>query len=430
MRAKLPAFVAALVLVVGAAVAGAVYVNHRSAAPEPGAVVWADEFDGSAGSAADPSRWRHDVGGSGWGNEELQYYTDGSANAALDGSGHLVITARPEAPAGSSCWYGTCRYSSARLLTAGAFSHQYGRFEARMKVPAGTGTWPAFWMLGDNIAVNPWPASGEIDVMEHVGTEPAVVKGSMHGPGFSATDSLNRDVRLRGGGDFADDFHTFAVDWTPDSVTWYLDGRRYSQFTRDDVPQGGWVFDRPFFLLVNLAIGGIWPGEPDPSTPFPAELVVDYVRVYELPGVQSVSGAPPVTPGGAPGPGDSGRVVGYAGKCLDVEGGSAVAGAALHMWDCHDGVATQTWTVGDDGTLRNGGLCMSVPDGSTDGVGLVLEVCDNRATQKFAVNDAGDLSLSGTPRCGDVSGWSTQNGTAVQLWECAGSPNQKWVFRA
>src|SRR6266542_3268035 len=148
----------------------------RPAAVGAAALTWSDDFDGPAGSAPDPSRWRHDIGGGGWGNQELEYYTNSTRNAALDGNGQLVITARRENPAGFGCWYGSCQYTSARLLTAGTFSQQYGRFEARIKIPRGQGMWPAFWMLGTNIGTVGWPSSGEIDVMENIGREPGTIR--------------------------------------------------------------------------------------------------------------------------------------------------------------------------------------------------------------------------------------------------------------
>ena len=191
-------------------------------APAAGALTWADDFDGPAGSAPNGARWRHDIGGSGWGNQELEYYTDSTRNAALDGNGHLVITARKENPGGFGCWYGSCQYTSARLLTAGTFSQQYGRFEARIQIPRGQGMWPAFWMLGDNIGSVGWPNSGEIDVMENIGREPATIHGTLHGPGYSGGAGLSGGFTL-GGGAFADGFHTFAVDWDPTGISFSVD---------------------------------------------------------------------------------------------------------------------------------------------------------------------------------------------------------------
>ena len=244
-------------------------------------LAWSDEFDGTAGSAPDPTRWVADTGGAGWGNQEREYYTAGAENAALDGSGHLVITAR-ELPASTSyrCWYGTCRYSSARLKTKGKLEQQLGRFEARIRIPRGQGIWPAFWMLGANIDEVGWPRCGEIDIMENIGKEPRLVHGTLHGPGFSGAAGIGGSYSLATG-DFADDFHLFAVEWLPGEIRWLVDGREYRRTSITQLPTGAtWVFDRPFFMLLNLAVGGNWPGDPDATTTFPQQMVVDYVRVY------------------------------------------------------------------------------------------------------------------------------------------------------
>lgn len=239
--------------------------------------VWSDEFTGPASTPPDSTRWHHDTGGTGWGNNELEYYTDGTANAALDGNGHLVITALPNA-SGRDCWYGPCRYTSARLTTQQKFSRVYGRFEARIKLPVGQGIWPAFWLLGDNIDDVGYPESGEIDVMEYLGDQPHTIHGSLHGPGY---DDVN-DYVVPGARTLADDFHLFAIDWSKNAVDFSVDGIVYETLHRRDAGEG-WVFDHPFFVLLNVAVGGDWPGSPDDSTPFPARMVVDYVRVYALP---------------------------------------------------------------------------------------------------------------------------------------------------
>jgi beta-glucanase (GH16 family) len=254
--------------------------TSATASPVAGAPVWSDEFDGPAGSAPDSRRWAHNTGGTGWGNEELEYYTDSSTNAALDGAGNLVITARRGNPADYSCHYGTCEYTSARLLTAERFSQTYGRFEARLKLPRGRGLWPAFWLLSDGSRQTAAARGGEIDVMENVGSEPGTVHGSLHGPGYSADRGLTSPFTLRDKTALADDFHVFAVDWTPTAITWLVDGRSYSRKTPADVRGHEWVFDQPFFLILNLAVGGDWPGPPAATTTFPQSMIVDYVRVY------------------------------------------------------------------------------------------------------------------------------------------------------
>jgi beta-glucanase (GH16 family) len=242
-------------------------------------LAFADEFDGPAGTPPDPGRWTHEVNGSGGGNNELQYYTDSTSNAALDGQGNLVITARKENPANYQCWYGTCEYTSARLNTASTFTQAYGHFEARVKVPRGNGMWPAFWMLGDNFGDVGWPNCGEIDILENIGREPSTVHGSLHGPGYSGGNPITGSFTLPNGEVFADNFHTFAVDWSPDQISWSVDGAVYQTHTPADTNGNPWVFDHPFFLILNVAVGGNWPGPPDDSTQFPQQMLVDYVRV-------------------------------------------------------------------------------------------------------------------------------------------------------
>ncbi|MET0645168.1 MAG: glycoside hydrolase family 16 protein [Pyrinomonadaceae bacterium] len=246
-------------------------------------LAWSDEFNGPAGSAVDGTKWVLEVGNgsNGWGNRERQYYTNTTKNAAMDGAGNLVITAYRESPGKKyRCWYGECQYTSARLKTQGKFTQAYGRFEARIRVPYGQGIWPAFWMLGNNIQTAGWPACGELDIMEHIGREPHNVYGTIHGPGYSGAAGIGAPYALTSGR-FTDAFHVFAVEWEPNRIRWYVDGTLYQTRTPTDLPPGSaWVFDHPFFMLLNLAVGGSWPGDPDTTTVFPQKLSVDYVRVY------------------------------------------------------------------------------------------------------------------------------------------------------
>ncbi|WP_070010569.1 glycoside hydrolase family 16 protein [Streptomyces abyssalis] len=239
---------------------------------------FSDNFDGPAGSAVDGSKWTLETGDN-VNNHERQYYTSGTDNAALDGNGNLVITAKKENPGNYSCWYGPCEYTSARLNTASKFTTTYGHAEARMKVPQGQGMWPAFWMLGEDIGSTGWPGCGEIDIMENIGSEPSTVHGTIHGPGYSGGEGIGAGYSLPNGQKFSDDFHTFAVDWSPEKITWSVDGNTYQTRTPADLGGDRWVFDHPFFMILNLAVGGYWPGDPDGSTTFPQQLVVDYVRV-------------------------------------------------------------------------------------------------------------------------------------------------------
>ncbi len=241
--------------------------------------VWIEDFNGAASTAPDPAKWSYDIGGGGWGNSELQYYTNSNRNVAMDGAGNLVITARKEST-GLSCWYGACTHTSGRILTSGKFTQKYGRIEARLKVPSGRGLWPAFWMLGDDIGSVGWPNSGEIDIMEILGHETNKTYGTIHGPGYSGAASVGTPYVLPSG-NFASDFHTFTVDWAPDSIKWYVDGVHFATKTPADIGGNKWVFDHPFFIILNLAVGGNWPGSPDASTPFPAQYVIDYVATYQ-----------------------------------------------------------------------------------------------------------------------------------------------------
>ncbi len=239
-------------------------------------LVWADEFDGPAGQAPDASKWGHDTGGSGWGNGQLEYDSDRPQNAALDGQGHLAITALNDG-------YGGRSYSSARLNTSGKFSHGPGRFEARLKLPPGRGLWPAFWLLGDNFGSSGWPACGEIDIMEYRGQEPTLAHGSVHGPGYSGGNAITAAHGLPGNAGFDGDFHVFSVDWTGTRIDFRVDDTVYQSIDPARLPPGGrWVFDHPFIVILDLAVGGGFIGPPDATTPFPAVMLVDYVRVYEL----------------------------------------------------------------------------------------------------------------------------------------------------
>jgi beta-glucanase (GH16 family) len=259
-------------------------LSGGGAPPAPSAIkswtlVWSDEFNGADGSAPDASRWAYDTGGKGWGNNELECYTHRVQNAQIQG-GHLVITAQRE---NITCSDGvSSKYTSARLKTQGLFSQAYGRFEARIKIPKGQGMWPALWMLGNNITTAGWPACGEIDIMENIGKEPGTVHGSLHGPSTtSPTSDATSTFALPAGQNLADAFHLYAVEWEPGVVRFYVDTNLYATFTPSRWPAGGsWVFDHPFFLLLNVAVGGNWPGSPDSTTVFPQQMLVDYVRVY------------------------------------------------------------------------------------------------------------------------------------------------------
>jgi beta-glucanase (GH16 family) len=240
-------------------------------------ITWDDEFDGQRGSSPDKSHWVAETGGNSWGNQELQYYTPRRENLRQQ-DGHLVMEAAKEEFTGSD---GVKRhYTSARIMTQGRFSQTYGRFEARIKIPFGQGMWPAFWLLGDDFSKVGWPACGEIDIMENSGAQRSTIHSSLHGPGYADTEAITSSYTLPKGG-FSDDFHVFAVEWAPEVIRFYVDDQLYGTRTPADLPKGSrWVFDHPFFLVLNLAVGGNFPGRPDSSTVFPQRMLVDYVRVY------------------------------------------------------------------------------------------------------------------------------------------------------
>lgn len=236
--------------------------------PQGWKLAWHDEFDSDT---IDRASWTFDSGGGGWGNGEAEFYTSRPENARVE-HGMLVIEARQERYEGSY-------YTSARLKTQGLRSFQYGRIEARLKVPAGAGLWPAFWMLGAGFDGTNWPDCGEIDIMEYIGKEPDLIMGTAHGPGYSGALGLSKWNRQKG--NIADEFHTYAVDWKPGQITWYYDGAAYFTVTQADVGERKWVFDQPFFIILNLAVGGQLAGMISPQTTFPAQLQVDYVRVFQ-----------------------------------------------------------------------------------------------------------------------------------------------------
>ncbi|WP_432940047.1 ricin-type beta-trefoil lectin domain protein [Kribbella sp. CA-253562] len=377
------------------------------AAAAVGPVVWSDEFNAAAGTPPDQNKWRYDIGGSGWGNNERQYYTNSTRNSAHDGNGNLVITARRES-GGFQCHYGPCEYTSARLLTASTFTRTYGRFEARMKLPRTQGLWPAFWMLGTGN--NGWPGNGEIDIMENIGKEPSNSYGTLHGPGYFGGEAISSRYTLPNGQQFADGFHTFTVDWEPNVVTWYVDGIQFARKTPADLGGDPWVFDHPFFMIMNVAVGGYWPGYPDATTVMPQTMTVDWVRVSSL------------TSGG----GTGGQITGLAGKCLDVAGANAADGTTVQLYDCN-GTDAQKWTRPGDGTIRALGKCLDVANaGTADGTRVQIATCNGNAAQQWTYSGARDLVNPRANKCLDVTGNNSANATPTQIWTCTGGANQKW----
>lgn len=271
LRWFLPSFLLLLQLALPAAVSVPVVIAADAGAngveKEGYELIWQDEFDGVA---IDPANWTFDLGAGGWGNGESQYYTDRSENAAVLG-GMLVISALQEKYDGSY-------FTSARLKTEGLRAFRYGWIEARVKVPEGKGMWPAVWLLGTDFNRIGWPECGEIDIMEYIGKEPDLIMGTAHGPGYSGPLGFSRWNRREF--NIADEFHTYAIDWTADRIDWYFDGEHYYTFQKEDIGEREWVFNRPFFILLNLAIGGQLPGPVGLDVTFPKQYFIDYVRVY------------------------------------------------------------------------------------------------------------------------------------------------------
>lgn len=234
-------------------------------------LVMSDEFD--VDGAPNPSLWSYNIGtgNNGWGNNELQYYTDRSQNIKVE-NGMLKITAIKELYMGSN-------YTSARILTKGKYEKKYGRIEARIKMPWGKGIWPAFWMLGSNSNTVIWPQCGEIDIVEYLGSNPTKIFGTVHGPGYSGGESISKGYTLPNSR-FDTDFHVFGIEWDENYINYYVDNVLYNQITPADVP-GEWVFNEPFYIILNMAVGGNLPGTPNSETSFPQTMLVDYVRIYE-----------------------------------------------------------------------------------------------------------------------------------------------------
>ncbi|MCA9970052.1 MAG: family 16 glycosylhydrolase [Anaerolineales bacterium] len=256
--------------------------------PADWTLVWSDEFDDPAGSPPNPNVWQHELGDGtlngipGWGNSESQYYTNSLDNAATDGSGNLVISVRQVNTATTNlvCWYGPCEYTSARLISKERLAFEYGRIEARIQVPpGGPGLWPAFWMLGTDIDQVGWPQTGEIDIMEYVSRIPTEIFGTIHGPGYSGGNAFGNTYDF--GAPVSQSYHTIAVEWGPDEIHWFVDGINFHNAVPADVAPNEWVYNHPFFLLLNVAIGGNFGGSIDPNISFPQSMLVDYVRVYQ-----------------------------------------------------------------------------------------------------------------------------------------------------
>lgn len=241
-------------------------------------LVWSDEFDYTG--LPDSKKWDYDVGGEGWGNKELEFYTASRKENARVENGHLIIEARKEA------WDGR-EYTSARLVSRGKGDWTYGRFEVSAKLPSGRGTWPAIWMLPTGWTYGGWPKSGEIDIMEHVGFDPDVVHASVHTSAYNHTINTQKTAQIKVPTSRSK-FNVYAVEWTPEEIRGFVNDQHYFTFRNERLTNPAtdyrqWPFDKSFHLLLNLAVGGTWGGQQglDPSI-WPQRLEIDYVRVYQL----------------------------------------------------------------------------------------------------------------------------------------------------
>ncbi|GCE75690.1 glycoside hydrolase family 16 protein [Cellulomonas biazotea] len=402
-----------------AALLASALVATAPAAPANAAVgdiIWAQEFNGASGSAPDSSVWSYDTGAGGWGNAELQSYTTSRNNSALDGQGNLVITARRE---------GDGSYTSARLQSNDKFEVKYGRVEARIQIPRGQGIWPAFWMLGADFPQNSWPSSGEIDIMENVGKEPHRVYGTVHGPGYSGGGGITGAYQHPQNWSFADTFHTFAVDWKPGSIEWSVDGNVFHRVTTASVGGNAWVFDKAYFLILNVAVGGQWPGYPDGTTQFPQQMKVDYVRVYD-----NGSGTGGGGGGGGSLPTGTGTLKVANSLCLDVPWAQTHDGNPIQVVGCN-GNAAQQWTRGSDGTVRALGKCLDVSGGGTaSGTVVQLWTCNGTGAQRWTYDSATRaLKNPQSGRCLDaVGGAPLHDGQRVQVWDCNRTAAQQWYL--
>ena len=255
--------------------------NEKQTVTTLNKLVLEEEF--STSGVPNPAFWTYDIGtgNNGWGNNELQYYSKRPQNIKVE-DGVLKITAIKESFMGAA-------YTSGRIISKGKFEQKYGRFEARIKMPYGKGLWPAFWLLGNNIELNvetpddpatvAWPRCGEIDIMEYLGSNPTNIFGTVHGPGYSGGNAISKNFALTNNR-YDNDFHIFGIEWGENYINYYVDDVLYNQITPKNVP-GEWVFNQPFYIILNMAVGGSFPGSPNSQTVFPQTMVVDYVRVYQ-----------------------------------------------------------------------------------------------------------------------------------------------------
>ena len=403
-------------------------------------LIWSDEFNGASGAYPDSSKWTYDTGNNnGWGNGELEYYCAPGSNTApcsssqpnvyQDGSGNLIIHARKDS---SGQW------TSARLKTQGIFQFQYGRAEARMKLPVGDGLWPAFWMLGSDITSVGWPQSGEQDIMEWVQSYgPNTTSSTTHGPGYSGGNGIGARYTFPNGGRVDDaGYHTYGVIWSPNLLQYYRDSTSniFLTVSSSTIPAGSqWVFNNPFFLLLNFAIGsGGFPGPTDSTTPTSANVLVDYVRVYQQSSgggsAANLNGTHVVAPASSPG------------LVLDDNAASTATGNKIQIWGAN-GTGAQKWVFNNSNVQPAGyyniavslGADCATATGASSGSVVTLQPCNGSAGQAWQAVASGSgytfHPASNTSLCLDVQSAGTTNGTPVQVWTCNNTNAQTWALQ-
>jgi beta-glucanase (GH16 family) len=397
-------------------------------------ISWSDEFNAAAGTAPDASQWTFDTGGGGWGNGELEVYCapysstppcdPNNSNLYQDGNGNLVVQAI----------YNNGNWTSGRMNTSGKETFQYGRIEVRMKLEVGDGFWPAFWMLGNNIGTVGWPASGEQDIMEWVqGYGPNMTSSTIHGPGYSGANGIGGQFTFPNGGRIDDgNYHIYGVIWTQDQMQFYRDNpsQPFFTITPANIPNGTqWVFNQPFFLLLNFAIGGGgFPGYTDGSTPNPGTVLVDYVRVYQS--FNSINST-----------GWYSVVNQNSGSCVDDANWGTTNGTFVQQWTCGGDQSNQQWqfTPTDSGyytvTSRNAGLVWDVTGGpGATGVGVPIQLWSygGGTNQQWMPVSLGNGTYRFVARnsglCLDVPSASTANGMQLQQYTCNGTVAQAFIM--
>jgi len=388
---------------------------------------WSDEFNGAANSQPNSAVWGFDLGGGGWGNNELETYVNSVANchviadgAATDGKA-LQIEMQTDTSG---------RYYSARINTGGKKTVGYGYIEYRAQMPnAGAGYWPACWMLGNNIGSVGWPACGEIDIMEEVNGQNNN-HGSLHGPNYNPTAIIN-------GSSFTSAYHTYGALWQANSIAFYVDGNVYETQTSAGAPGGGWVWNNnPNFFLINLAMGGNFPGGPNSSTHIPGDLKVDYLRYY-VPGGGTTGTTTGSTSGGSVPTGVHTLTPQCAtGSRLDLTGGSTANGNKLQIWAAAGNV-NQQWNIsvvsGSTYKIQSnaGAVCLDSGGTTTAGGAATVWACQSgNANQQWtgtAATGGFTFKAGNSGLCLDVSAAGNANGTAVLTYTCNGTNAQTWA---